>query len=169
MRKKYDYNEWYSIVEPIITSPEYERRKTFRHHGDVTVYTHSVKVSKLSYRMAKFLHANYRNAAIAGILHDLYTTPWQEDTEKKPFFKQHGFVHAHEALMNSRKYYPDYLNEKIEDAIERHMFPLNITPPRHVAGYILTIADKVSSMDLLFSKEAMSKIFLPHHDKEKKK
>lgn len=169
MKKKYDYSEWYSIVEPIITSPEYEKRKTFRHHGDVTVYTHSVKVSKLSYRIAKFLHANYRDVAIAGVLHDLYTTPWQEVTEKKPFFQQHGFVHAREALMNSRKYFPEYLNKRIENAIVRHMFPLNITPPRHVIGYILTIADKIASMDLLFSKEAMSKIFLSPFRKEKKK
>lgn len=168
MRKKYDYSEWYSIVEPIITSREYAKRRTFQHHGEVTVYTHSVKVSKLAYRMAKTIHADYKSAAIAGMLHDLYTTPWQDITGKKPFFEQHGFIHAREALENSRRYYPEYLNKKIENAILRHMFPLNITPPVHVVGYIITIADKAVSMDLLFSKKSMTKIFISPFRKEKK-
>lgn len=167
MKKKYDYSEWYSIVEPILTSREYFKRRTFKHHGDVTVFTHSVKVSKLAYRMAKWMHADYKSAAIAGLLHDLYTTPWQDITEHKPLLESHGFRHAREALENSRKYYPKYLNEKIENAILRHMFPLNITPPAHVVGYIITVADKLVSMDLITSKKSMAKIFLGFY-KEKK-
>lgn len=158
MKKKFDYAEWYSIVEPIITSREFIKRHTFKHHGNTSVFTHCVRVSKCSYRIAKSLKTDYKSAAIAGLLHDLYTTPWQ-DQPPKPLFQKHGFTHARDALNNSRKYYKKYLNKKIENAILRHMFPLNITPPKYLTGYIITIADKVMSMDMLTSRESMAKVF----------
>lgn len=159
MRKKYDYTEWQSIVNPIITTKEYIKRRTFRHHGDVTVYEHSLNVSRLAYRMAKKLHLDYRSAAIAGVLHDLYTTPWQEDHTKKPFFQQHGFVHARIALENSKRHYSEFLNPAIENAILRHMFPLNIVPPKYAIGYILTIADKIVSIEMITHPESIVKCF----------
>ncbi len=159
MRKFYDYSEWQEIVYPILTSKEYFKRRTFRHHGDITVYDHCVHVSRLSYRIAKKLHLDYKSAAIAGLLHDLYTTPWQEVTVKKPFFEQHGFTHARDALKNSRKFYKKYLNPKIENAILRHMFPLNITPPKYATGYIVTLADKIVSLEVFTEPEVIIKTF----------
>lgn len=159
MRKIYDYSEWYMIVEPIITTREYIKRRTFRHHGNVTVYEHSMKVSKKAYRIAKRIGADYKSAAIAGILHDFYDTPWQDIKIKQPIYKMHAFTHAKVALENSRKHYKKYLNPTIENAILRHMFPLNIIPPKTVIGYIITISDKISSLDFLTSKEAIFKTF----------
>lgn len=157
MSKKYDYSEWNEIVGPIITNSEYLRRKEFRHHGDITVYTHSISVSKCAYRISKYLHLNYKDAAIAGVLHDFYTTPWQDVVIKQPFFKMHAFTHARVALENSQKYFGEFLNKKIENAILRHMFPLNIVPPKYLVGIIITIADKVVSFKALFNKEVLYK------------
>lgn len=159
MRKIYDYREWEEIVYPILTSKIFFKRRTFRHHGDITVYEHCIHVSRMSYRIAKKLHLDYKSAAIAGLLHDLYTTPWQEDTTKKPFFEQHGFTHARDALKNSQRYFGNYLNPKIENAILRHMFPLNITPPRYSTGYIVTLADKIVSLEVITQPEAIVKTF----------
>ncbi len=157
-RKSYD--EWYSIVRDIIISPEYEKRRTFRHHDDETVYEHSVKVSKQAYTIAKKLGADYRSAAIAGILHDFYTTPWQEDTTHKKFFEQHGFTHARDSLSNSRIFFSEYLNPQIENAILRHMFPLNIIPPKYFISYIVTFSDKVCSLNMLYNWNFIKKVFL---------
>lgn len=159
MKKKYDYSEWYSIVEPILLSEEYLKRKSFRHHGDTSVYDHCVKVSKYSYRVAKRLKLDYRGAAIAGILHDFYVTPWQDTVIKQPFFQKHGFTHAADALINSQIYYSDYLNDAIENAILRHMFPLNFRPPKCKIGYVVTLCDKCASLDFLKSKESLKKTF----------
>ncbi len=152
-----DYKEWYKIVRPIITSCEYKKRKYYRHHGDVSVYDHCIKVSLGAYALAKKLHMDYRSAAIAGVLHDFYTTPWQDVMIQQPFFQRHAFSHAKCALENSRKYFGKYLNPKIENAILRHMFPLNITPPKSSIGYIITIVDKAKSMDFVFCKETWAK------------
>lgn len=158
MKKDKKINEWHEIIDPILYSEEFLKRKTFRHHGSVTVFEHSLKVSWKSYLIAKSLHMDYKSAAIAGLLHDFYTTPWQDVKVKQPIYKMHAFTHGRDALNNSRKFYPEYLNKRIENAILRHMFPLNL-PPIHFTGYIITIADKASSLDFLMSKEALVKTF----------
>lgn len=71
----------------------------------------------------------------------------------------HAFTHARVALNNSRKHFKKYLNTKIENAILRHMFPLTIIPPKTVVGIIITISDKLSSLDFITSKEAILKTF----------
>ena len=50
----------------------------------------SQKMQNLKSSIAKKLKVDYKSAAIGGLLHDFYTKPWQEDTEKKKFFEKHG-------------------------------------------------------------------------------
>lgn len=54
----------------------------------------------------------------------------------------HGFVHAREALYNSRKVFPHLMNNRIEDIILKHMFPLNIRLPKYKETWIVTLIDK---------------------------
>ena len=65
------FNEWYSIVEPILLSDEFQRRKLFRHHDD-SVWDHSIDVSFKSFLVAKFYKLDVYTATIAGLLHDFY-------------------------------------------------------------------------------------------------
>ena len=153
--KKYKYdkyldknNEYYLLVKTILENPEFQRRKEFRHHGDRTVYDHCLAVSIISYIIAKKLKFDYKSAAIGGLLHDFYYKPWQEAKDPRPFFKKHGFSHAGEALENSKKYFPELINDRIEDIIKKHMFPLNIKPPMCREGWIITSVDKYVSMEI---------------------
>ena len=141
--------EYYKIVKYIIEHPEFVKRKGFMHHENESVYEHSVKVSMLSYKVAKFFHLDKESTAIGGLLHDFYYNPWQDKVGKQKFFKQHGFVHAKEALNNSNIHFYDFLNDKIEDIIVKHMFPLNIKPPRYMEGWIVTFVDKIVSLNVL--------------------
>lgn len=140
-------SEWYDIAYPIINNPEFQRRKNFRHHGKVSVYDHVIKVSIHAFIMAKSKGLDYKSACIAGLLHDFYETPWEEDKEYKPLLKRHAFTHAENALINARKYFPEYMNPIVEDAILRHMFPLNRKHPKYKEGWIITIADKKVSVE----------------------
>ena len=72
-----------------------------------------------------------------------------------PLFKRHGFTHAKDALENSKIYFNDYLNPKIENAILRHMFPLNKIPPKTIEGIVLNISDKLESLDMLLNRDSM--------------
>lgn len=140
--------EYYQIVRDILENEEFIKRKNFRHHGNKTVYDHCLAVSILSYRIAKKFNFDYNSAAIGGLLHDFYYKPWQEQKDTRPFFKKHGFAHASEALENSKKYFPNLMNKRIEDIIKKHMFPLNITPPKYKETWIITCIDKYISMEI---------------------
>lgn len=151
--------EFMNMISEIVESDEFKRRETYRHHEDESVYEHCIQVAYLSYRIAKHLKCDVKSTTIGGLLHDFYPYPWQyTDAEKvllnipdrpRNILKQHGFTHAKEALLNARKYYPKYMNKKVEDAILRHMFPLNIHPPRYKEGWIVTFADKYVSGKVL--------------------
>lgn len=144
-----DYNEYYEIVKIILDNNEFQKRKKFMHHENESVYEHSIKVSKMSYKIAKKIKADYKSAAIGGLLHDFYTKPWQDDSERKKLFQKHGFVHAKEAYDNSKIYFDELINKKIENIILRHMFPLNITPPKYIESWIVTLSDKIVSLSIL--------------------
>lgn len=153
------YEEYYKIINEILEHPEFKKRKTYSHHGKITVYDHSLSVSKLSYTIAKKLKVDYKAAAIGGLLHDFYYEPWQENKVKKKFFEKHGFVHAREAKENSNKYFQKYMNKKIENIILRHMFPLNIIPPKYIESWIVTISDKFISCEVILNPSFFKYLF----------
>ena len=68
--------------------------------------------------------------------------------------KWHGFSHAQTALNNASK---DFELTNIEmDIIAKHMFPLNIKPPKYRESYIVSLADKIcSSYETIISGENM--------------
>lgn len=153
-----DNQEYIKIVEPILNSQIFDERKNWVHHEDVSLYEHLLMVSYLSYKICKKKKWDYKDAAIGGLLHDFYSRPWQEHTmEKVPFFKQHGFVHASEAKKNANIYFPDLMNSKVLNIIERHMFPLNIKPPKYKEGWVVTYVDKKVSMSILYNFKSLPK------------
>lgn len=155
------FDEWLLIVEDILLSDEFQKRKLFMHHHNLSVWDHSILVSFKAYIVASYFAADQRVCAIAGLLHDFYSQAWISTPEiealddgkyaklmkqKKKFFKLHGFTHALDASKNYIKFFPELENKKITNSIRRHMFPLNIIPPRYKEGYIITIIDKWNSV-----------------------
>ncbi len=140
--------DYYEVVKEILENPEFLKRKEYKHHGDTSVYDHSLTVSYNSYRICRFFHLDKESAAIGGLLHDFYYNPWQDNMEKKPLFQKHGFVHAREALENSRRIFPNKMNNKVENIIKRHMFPLNIVPPKYRESWVITTVDKFVSLEI---------------------
>ena len=155
------FDEWFLIVEDILLSKEFQKRKYFIHHHELSVWDHSILVSFKSFIVGKYFNADCRICALAGLLHDFYPQAWQyseklekidngnyllEWNVKKPLFKMHGFVHASEAALNYVKFFPELENKRITNAIKRHMFPLNIIPPRYKEGVIVNCVDKLNSV-----------------------
>lgn len=143
-----DKREYYEIIYDILKNDEFQKRKTYKHHGNVSVYDHSLAVSKISYCIAKKLNLDYKSAAIGGLLHDFYSEPWNTKPKAQKLSQAHGFTHAKEALENSHKYFPELMNEKIDNIILRHMFPLNKVPPKYKESWVITIADKYVSCEV---------------------
>lgn len=165
------FEEWFLYVEDILINDEFQKRKLFMHHHNISVWEHSILVSFKSFVVAKYFNADARICAIAGLLHDFYTKAWIKtqdvlelengkyfDEVRKPLFKKHGFTHASDAANNYVKYFPELKDKKITNSIKRHMFPLNIVPPRYKEGYIITIVDKFNSMNEMPSIKNVSQI-----------
>lgn len=166
------FYEWYIIVEDILRNPEFQKRKLFMHHHNLSVWDHSILVSFKSFAFSKKFGANAYVCAVAGLLHDFYSQAWISTPEleslengryttlmkeKKPWYKMHGFTHAKDAALNYVKYFPELEDKRITNSIKRHMFPLNIIPPRYMEGYIITIVDKLNSVRELPSVYDISK------------
>lgn len=141
--------EYYDIVKDILNNEEFKKRKNYMHHGNTNVYDHSLNVSIMAYKIGKKLNMDVESICVGALLHDFYSTPWPERTEKTPFLKKNGFTHAKDALNNANMYFPELLNEKSENIILRHMFPLNVIPPKYKEGWLITILDKVESCEVL--------------------
>lgn len=152
--------DFYIIVKDILDSEEFQKRKTYNHHGNITVYDHVLHVALKAYRISKrFKSMDSESVAIGALLHDFYYRPWQDYKEKRKFFKKHGFVHAHEALENSKLNYPEFMNKKVENIIERHMFPLNKIPPKYKEAWLVSVVDKMVSLEAFAQPTFILKLF----------
>ena len=157
--KKINDKEFFEIVSDILDNEEFLKRKKYKHHGNISVYDHSLKVSYLSYKCAKKMGLNKYDAAIGGLLHDFYYKPWNENCKKKKFFEKHGFVHAKEALENSKFFFKNNLNNVREDIILKHMFPLNIKLPKYRESWLIVVIDKYVSLEVLKQPNFFKDIF----------
>ena len=92
--------------------------------------------------LCKQLGGNWRSAARAGLLHDLFLYDWHTHAkETGQYF--HGFTHPKAALENADRYFRLTGEERM--IILRHMWPLTLIPPTSKAGYAVTCADKYCS------------------------
>ena len=154
-----DYIEFYEIIEPFISDKEFIRRKDFPHHIDESVYEHTFRVSYDCYRISKRFNLDYKNLTIAALLHDFYEKPWQNNKEAVPFLEKHAFTHAHNAVLNAKKFYGERINKTIEDIMETHMFPVNKKIPKSKEAWLLTLVDKADSIDFIMHPIRLYKIF----------
>jgi len=145
--KKETKADFYQIINPILQSEEFRKRKKYNHHED-SVYEHCLQVAKLTFKISRSLNLDYESATIGALLHDFYPADWQKNKKKKSFFKLHGFVHAYQAKKEAQKHYGALLNPKVENIIERHMFPLTIKPPIYLESWLVMLVDKGVSLSI---------------------
>lgn len=129
-------------VAPLLDSAQVNAMKGWRHHGPITCYEHSLFVSYVAFRLARRLGWDYRAAARAGLLHDLYL---YDPTDRSAHPGSQCFDHPKFALRNARELCPD-LSEREANAIASHMFPLSPCLPRCREALAVNLADKLCSM-----------------------
>ena len=79
VRKKGDkMEEYYEIVKDILNNEEFIKRKTYRHHGNITVYDHCLRVSIMAYKISKRLKlGDYKEADL--VLSLLLPVVWRSE------------------------------------------------------------------------------------------
>ena len=136
--------EYFSCIQDLIESDPVKLMDTFIQHGHTTTLEHCINVSYLSYKVAKFFKLDYKSAARAGLLHDMFLYDWHKQPKDDRFLDQHGFTHPKKALNNALKYFE--LNNKEKDIIEKHMWPLTLRQvPKYKESFLVSFIDKYTS------------------------
>lgn len=134
--------DYLECVYDILDNPVFQSMEQYIQHGNTSCRKHCIQVSYLSYRICRKRGWDYRSAARAGLLHDLFLYDWHTHArETGNHF--HGFTHPRIALRNAARYFT--LTEMEEDIILRHMWPLTPIPPKSREGFVIVYADKFCS------------------------
>lgn len=136
----------------ILRSEGMRAGKQFIQHGDVSVYEHCINVAFFSLYLAKRFRLSVdRQSLVRGaLLHDYFLYDWHEND---PSHRLHGFHHARRALENACRDFP--LNQREKDIIAKHMFPLNLRPPRYKESALVCAADKCCALLETFGTEKL--------------
>lgn len=143
----FDIKEYLECICDLINHEKVRLMENYIQHGDIDCLEHSIYVSYSSYLICKRLGLDYRSAARGGLLHDFFLYDWHLE---KPYKGLHGFRHPLIALQNANRFFQ--LNEREQEIICKHMWPLTITPPKFKEAYIVIIADKYCAFVEIMSK-----------------
>ena len=130
-------NEFENIISELITNDIVQEMKNYRQHFDTLCYEHCYIASYYCYIICKKLHLDYKSATRAAMLHDLFLYDWRDKNSHQRF---HAFHHGKTACQNACKIFE--LNQKEKDMITRHMWPVTLSFPNSIEGFILTLVDK---------------------------
>ncbi|MFC4652032.1 HD domain-containing protein [Lactococcus nasutitermitis] len=132
--------EYMSYVGHFLEMPELKKLDSIVHHYTSTRLQHCLKVSYMSYVIAKKHGLNAKATARAGLFHDLFYYDWR-DTK---FTKSHAYVHPRIAYRNACKLTTISPLEK--DIIIKHMWGATLAPPRYKESFIVTFVDDYVAM-----------------------
>ncbi len=126
-------------VGPLLATREVNSMKRWKHHFTITCYQHSLFVSYVAFRLARYLGWDYRAAARAGLLHDLYL---YDPADRSAHPGNQCLDHPEFALRNASALCPD-LSDQEKNAIVSHMVPLAVHLPRCREALVVSMADKI--------------------------
>ena len=130
-----------SCLEGLENDPTVQQMQEIPQHvKGVSCYDHCLFVSYLSFTMCRILGFDYRAAARAGLLHDLYLQHWEE-TEVG--LLERLYIHPEMALKNAAERFE--LSEKEAEIILKHMWPLTKPLPGFKESYLVSLADKIAA------------------------
>lgn len=140
MGKIYKDKEFMSIAKPILEHKEFLKTKSIVHHGN-TRYNHSVRVAYIAYKLSKMFGFDTESTIRAGALHDFFLV---RDDKNIASSTKMLIEHPKMAKENAIKYFG--VNDKEQNIIESHMFPISSVAPKYKEAWIVTLSDKLVAM-----------------------
>ena len=128
--------EFGNCVNELLETKDVKALDNFSQHLNTSRLQHSINVSYYSFLICRHLKLDYKSAARAGLLHDLYL--YDRHIEKQE--QSHAIYHPKEALKNAQRIAE--LNKIEKDAILKHMWPLCYGIPKYKETVVVTLADK---------------------------
>lgn len=143
------YKFFYNTAVPTLAAKSVLSMDAFVQHGNTSCLMHCIAVAYYSYIIASFLKLKCdRKSLIRGaLLHDYYLYDWHD---KDLSHRLHGFRHNKTALKNAKRDF--VLNNKEENIIDSHMFPLVPVVPKCKESILVSLVDKVCSTYEVFGR-----------------
>lgn len=138
-----DKTEFELIVKDMMDHDTVQKMKQYRQHYDTSCYEHCVNVSYISYRICKKIRLDYKSAARAAMVHDLFLYDWRKRQDGRKGL--HGFTHPRTSLENAQAIFE--LSKKEQDIILKHMWPLTLKFPRYAESWVVTFVDKYCALN----------------------
>ena len=134
-------------IDFLVDNGEFDKLKDYIQHNNYSTFDHCIAVAETALDLAeKFnIKIDEDELVTAALLHDYYLYDWHIADKSHRF---HGFSHGRKAMLNAVSHYR--INERQQQAIERHMFPLTIIPPTNRIGILITLADKICAVREVF-------------------
>ena len=134
IKKRLEYED---IVSDILDNAEFKKLHLEPHHG-ISRYDHVLRVSKVSYFLAKNLKLGHlEEITRAALLHDFY---FDKDLVEYDAYEKLS-IHPKAALKEASKYYD--LTDLEKDVIVKHMYPHTKSKPKYVGSYLVSVSDKL--------------------------
>ena len=105
--------DYYDIVSDIITNDKFKELKKDTHHS-TNKYDHLLRVSKLSYKIAKHTKADVEATTRAGVLHDFFYG------DRKSRIQNSYLNHPYTSANNAKEVFN--ISDFEADIIKTHMF-----------------------------------------------
>ena len=134
--------EYIEIISELLKNEKVLKMKQYRQHHNISCFDHCLFVSYNTYLICKKHRLDYISAARAGLLHDLFLYDWRKRENGRKGL--HAFTHPKEALRQALTI--TGLNDKEQDIIKNHMWPVTPKFPRYKETYIITLVDKYSAV-----------------------
>ena len=129
--------EYWQLTKDIEEIPEFQKLKEETHHLLCSRYDHCQTVAVWSFRIAKLFKLDVRSTTRAALVHD-----WFYDYDEKHVSTL--VKHPQMAYTIAREYIG--LNEKEQNIIQSHMWPLGKTLPKYKESWLVTTIDKIVSL-----------------------
>jgi uncharacterized protein len=139
MKKLIREIEFQNAVSDLVSLPQVQQLRRYRHHRATDRYTHTMRVARWSFRLARRLGLDERAAARGAMLHDLFF----HDKSSRPADYGDSVLlhHPEEAAENAKRV--TQLTDKEENIILSHMWPLSRHAPRSAEAVLVNLVDDV--------------------------
>ena len=139
--------EFDSIIQDIEANKTVQQMHEYRQHCSTDCYAHCRHVAFYSYVLCKKYGLDYRAAARAGMIHDLFLYDWRKKQDDRVGL--HAFTHPKIAFRNAIQLFD--LTEKEKDIIVKHMWPVTLPLPKYKESFLITFVDKYCALAESFS------------------
>lgn len=140
-----------TLGSDVISTPEFRETYNRRHHLTTSVARHSIRVAGVCVVLSAGagvlgIKVDRKLLIVAALCHDLGMLNRDTYRTARETYRQHP-VDAVPIIEESLGIH----DEKLNNAVEAHMYPLNGTRPRSKEAVMLIIADKIGSVMDLFA------------------